>query len=668
RGLDEPERVFQLLIEGQPETFPPLRTAEADRPRLPEQTTSFVGREVELARIDELLDDPERRIVTLVGPGGCGKTRLALEATAARWERQRQAAAFVPLVTVSSRDLLIAALADGVGLAIDMAHNAGRAPEDQLIDFLRPRALLLVIDNFEQLQPSAGLLARIVEGAPEVTLLVTSRAGLGLRGEWVVDVAGLHGDMDSGSTDPAIQLFLERARQRNPGLSVSDDTWADIGRICRLVEAMPLGIELAAAWCGTLTPRELADEIDHSLDILMSDAADLPERHHSLRATFDGSLRLLDDEQRRAFAALSVFHGPFTRGTAELVTGTSLPTLGELVARSLLRRSGDDRYEIHALVHQYATEALEASGKADVIRSEHARAFADQVMQCESRFRSADAVEARAQIRSDMPDIRAAAAWAVTRWGVEEIDPLLRALTILWSSHLDPTGVDVFREIARLAASERDAERDRDAAIPMSVVVASHLALTLAAVDIDVESDRVAAQHIDLLREHSRRWETAACICAMGTNHIYRDEDAEAIPLMEEAEGLFGAEGDLLMRAYCLTWLGWARLVCDDADGARRDFNEAHELATEVGDPVHIAFTVSKLGALDDAEGRSADALARHLDAFASFKVAGNAGGVGFSLSRASLSAWSLGQQQRQHAEDGREGGHQNRPQLFPYA
>ncbi len=196
RGLDEPEQIYQLLNEGQPDEFPPLRTVEADRPVLPEQTTSFIGREAELARVHELLDDPHCRIVSIVGPGGCGKTRLALEATAARWQRQRQAAAFVPLVTVPTRDLLIGALADGIGLALDMVHSAGRTPEENLIDFLRPRSLLLVADNFEQLLPEADLLASIVERAPHVTFLVTSRARLGLRGEWVVDVAGLLGDGD----------------------------------------------------------------------------------------------------------------------------------------------------------------------------------------------------------------------------------------------------------------------------------------------------------------------------------------------------------------------------------------------------------------------------------------------------------------------------------------
>jgi tetratricopeptide (TPR) repeat protein len=175
------------------------------------------------------------------------------------------------------------------------------------------------------------------------------------------------------------------------------------------------------------------------------------------------------------------------------------------------------------------------------------------------------------------------------------------------------------------------------------MVVASHLALALAAVDIDVESDRIAAAHIDGLRERGRRWDVAACAGAMGLNRCNRDENAEAIPHLEEAAGLYDEIGDSLMRAFCLAYLGWARLMCGDADGARRDYSEAHRLATLVGDPVHVAFTVSKLGTLDDAEGHSADALERHLDAFASFEAVGNAGGVGFSLSRASLSAWSLG-------------------------
>ena len=655
RHLDEPESIFQLCIEGQREAFPPLRTAEADRPALPAHSTSFVGRERELTVIGELLDDPDRRIVSLVGPGGCGKTRLALEATAAYWERRRQRAVFVPLVTLSDPDLLVAVLAEALGLAIDIVHGIGRSMEGQLLDYLRPRALLLVLDNLEQLLPAAtDLLACIVEGAPEVKLLITSRSRLGLQAEWAVEVAGLGTHAvgrdagmtgATGTTDPAIRLFLERARQHEPGLSVSDDVWSDIGRICSLVEGMPLGIELAAAWAAVLPPRELADELERSFDVLATEAADLPQRHRSIRATFDGSMRLLDEEQRRALAAASVFRGPFTREAATQVAGISLPTLAQLVARSLVRRGEDDRYEIHELIHQYAAELAEARGEAKPVRQAHARFFADLVVEHEPRFRSPEAIAARVELRPDLADIRAASEWAVTQWTIDAVQPLLRTLSVMWSSHIDPKGVEVFRAIARQVGA-RDTGLDVEAVAPMTTLVAAHLALSLASVDADTESDEVASASIAQLRNAGMRWEVAACLLAMGMNRVNRDENEAALPYLVEADEVMRELGDELMQVDCLTWLGWARLVSGDAAGARIAYEKAHRLALDIGDPVALAFAVSKIGTLDDAEGRPEAALARHLDAFAGFDAAGNAGGVGFSLSRASLSAFALGDHQ----------------------
>ena len=543
------------------------------------------------------------------------------------------------MVTEDTEEQLVVSLASALCLAIDNAHSSGRVAEEQLLDFVRERSLLIVADNCEQLLHAAGLFGRIVENAPNVQLLVTTRGRLDLAGEWTVDVAGL---AETSAGDQAARLFVERARQRDPSLSFRDDDWAAVGRICRLTEAMPLAIELAAAWTGVLSPAELADELEQDLDILSSRSSDAPQRHRSLRAAFAGSWRLLDAEQRRALAGLSVFVGPFTREMAAAVAGASLVTLAELVARSLVRRAGE-RYEMHELIHRYAAEELQASGAAEVVREAHARAFVERVTSRLERLRTAESPTARAELRSDLADVRAAAVWAVTHWRSDEVGPLLQGLTAMWVAQVDPAGPPVMRELARAVDEERDPALDAAARTPMRTKLAGPLAVSLASIDANRESDAVVDEYLARVRASGDRWDIATCLLTQGMNRDNRDENAEAIAPLEEADALYAELGDDLLRADTLTWLGWARLMVDDMEAAQRDFEEAHRLALSVGDPVTIAFAESKLGLLDDAQARPADALRRHLDAFASFDAAGNLGGVGFSLSRAGLSSYMLG-------------------------
>src|SRR5690348_13777748 len=247
KDLSAPERIYQLEVEGLPCDFPLLKTIEAGMRNLPGPRTSFVGRAAELDEIDRLLEDPGCRLLTLVGPGGAGKTRLALEAAARRIERYPHGVHFVPLVSVAAPELLAPAVAEAIQFAVDSVHS-GLSAQEQLFDYLRDRSTLLVLDNFEHLVDAAGLLGELIEQAPGVELLTTSRERLSVQSEWVYDVEGLGLAENGNGGSSALRLFVERAAQASPGFALDEEERLQALRICRIVTGMPLGIELAASW------------------------------------------------------------------------------------------------------------------------------------------------------------------------------------------------------------------------------------------------------------------------------------------------------------------------------------------------------------------------------------------------------------------------------------
>src|SRR5947209_7039307 len=375
KDLSTPERLYQLEIEGLRCDFPLLKTIEAGMKNLPAPRTSFVGRASELDEIDRLLGDHNCRLLTLVGPGGAGKTRLALEAAARRIERYAHGVHFVPLVSVASPEFLAPAVAESIQFAVDGAHS-GFSAQQQLLDYLSERSTLLVLDNFEHLVDGTNLIGDIIERAPRVELLATSRERLNMQSEWVLDVHGL-GLADNGNGDSgALRLFVERARRVEPAFSL-DDQRAEVHRICTLVEGLPLGIELAASWVSMLSCAQIAAEIEQNIDFLATSMRDVPERHRSLRAAFDQSWTLLSGRQQDALARLSVLRGDFDRAAASAVAGADLRLLSDLVSKSLVRRSDFGRYELHELVRQYSVEKLaaESSDALAGTRERHSRHY-----------------------------------------------------------------------------------------------------------------------------------------------------------------------------------------------------------------------------------------------------------------------------------------------------
>ncbi|MCB8943387.1 MAG: AAA family ATPase [Ardenticatenaceae bacterium] len=377
---------------------------------LPAPGNPFVGREAELARLDGLLGDETCRLLTLIGPGGMGKTRLALQVAQVQLGAGRfgDGVFFVPLTAVTSTDHLISAIAQAVNFSF-----AGREPaETQLLNYLREKRLLLVLDNFEQLVAAAGWLAELLAAAAWVKLVVTSRVQLNLYEEWRFDVQSLtlpQADEGDWQAAGSVQLFYQRARRSRVDFDLDGEKTAVI-RICHLVAGMPLGVELAAAWVRTLPCVEIAEEIARNLDFLATAVQDVPERHRSLRATFNYSWQLLSPVEQAVLQKLTVFRGGFTRAAAEAVADASLRSLSLLVDKSFVQREGNGRYQIHETLQQFAAEAMEA-GEKTAVQQAHARYFAHRLhLTPNDSFNGSQ----MAAIQADWDNYRAAWQWLVT--------------------------------------------------------------------------------------------------------------------------------------------------------------------------------------------------------------------------------------------------------------
>jgi DNA-binding SARP family transcriptional activator/predicted ATPase len=427
---------------------------------LPPQPTPFVGRSAELAEIAQCLNDPSVQLLTLVGPGGIGKTRLALEA-ASYWidpqtnveGRFGDGVYFVPFAAGSGSHARSTAVGTAwsrvpAGSAPETAQPALVAalaavlhfedqgpvhPQAQLLNYLRERNILLVLDNFEHLIGEAQPLADILRLAPHVKLLVTSRVRLNLQEEWLIEVKGLdYPPAPAGVADiasySALALFSQQAQRVRAGFTPDESDWPHVVRICQLVEGVPLGIELAASWLRVLSCADIAQEIAQSLDFLTSPLQNVPERHRSVRAVFDHSWRLLAPEEQAMFRRLSVFRG-FQREAAVRVAGIALPMLAALVDKSLLRRGASGRYELHDMLRQYAEEKLVAD-EAEYVRvhDAHCTYFADLLWARRVQLKSSDAASALSELSVEQENVRAAWNWAVSHRRVDEVDRFMECL------------------------------------------------------------------------------------------------------------------------------------------------------------------------------------------------------------------------------------------------
>lgn len=391
-GLLRPDRRFEGRI----------------RSNLPSESTPFVGRKNELAQIQHTLRGS--RLVTLTGPGGIGKTRLAVKAAEEARDDFKDGRIFVPLAPIHSIEYIIQTIAEA--MKFPLATQAD--PKDQLLRFLRNKQLLLVMDNYEHLLDGVWIINDVLQNAPEVKILATSRTRLNLHSETVLNVAGMTfpdpiGEGDSKDYD-SITLFSQSAQKVRPGFSPSVDELARIAQICHLVQGLPLAIELAAAWLQILSVEEVLTELGKGLEILSTGMRDAPERHRSIYSVFDSSWTWLDPTEQRIFMLLSVFRGGFTRNAAQQVSGASLQELVTLANKSFLNHDPDSgRLEIHELLRQYAHEKLEADAQLSLNAQEsHAKYFAEFMHERWQYLKDRRQMVALDEIQADIENVRAA--------------------------------------------------------------------------------------------------------------------------------------------------------------------------------------------------------------------------------------------------------------------
>lgn len=652
KDLAQPEQIFQLVIDGCPSEFPPLRTLDRTPNNLPTQVTTFIGREKELRDGLRLLD--RTRLLTLTGPGGTGKTRLSLQLAAEAAASFPDGAFWVPLAPISDPELVPSTIAHSLGVQV----GGNEVPLDRVAEHVRDKTLLLVLDNFEQILPAAPAVSTLLGAAPGLKVVTSSRAPLGIDGEQEFSIPPLElpdparlPSLEVLAQSDAVRLFIERARAVKPDFMITAENAGPVAEICVHLDGLPLAIELAAARIKLLTPQAMLPRLKQGLDLLASTARDRTDRQRTLRGAIGWSYDLLDAGMQTLFARTAVFVSGAQLEQLEAVCGPAadigrevIDGVSELVDQSLLRQieaNGEPRFRMLVTIRDYAGERLEEAADAEAVRDRHCQAYLALAERAAPELQGKDQKRWLDAIELDHDNLRAALDHLIAAGHVEDASRLLFALWRFWQVRgylregrawadrvlalpapsvaarlqaleaaggllywmADPQGTERAYLEAYTLASAKGTAVDRAKA-------AYNLAFTYFILDVDLAKGRALLEEtISAYRDLGDLGGRGRAAWALASNYERgpapsHEDLLRARELGDDALAQHRALGNQFDLAWALHLTGLIALKLGDYARARADWEESLSFFGSVGDSSGIVILLSNFGELARRTGQ----------------------------------------------------------------
>jgi predicted ATPase/transcriptional regulator with XRE-family HTH domain len=635
--------------------------APAQSPLWPLASTILVGRAEAIDAVVALFQQPTARLVTLTGPGGVGKTRLALAAAQQLLDAFADGVVFVPLAAISAPELVVGAITTALGIR----ERAGQTMQQGLIQALQPRHTLLVLDNFEHLLPAASLVSDLLATCSRLAVLATSRAPLHLAAEQQFAVAPLEvptwqeASLEQILELPAVALFQERARSVVPNFAVTATNAEAVLAICRRLEGLPLAIELAAAWIKLLPPQILLERLDRRLPLLVGGPRDLPARQRAMHDTIAWSYDLLDAGEQALLRRLAVFVGGFTLAGAEAIGArahepdhTVLNGLARLVDASLLHspsdapltweESGTPRYTMLETVREFALDRLNVSGECEVVQRQHADYYLYLAESLAPGRADAHEAAALAELEGERPNLRAALQWALDHDDISTAARLAVALWQFWGIHTHLSEGRVWLERVLTRADQAATPEQMSPALRAKLLYATG-SLTHAQAAYPRATELFTAA-LALWRGLGDTPGIAGCLYNLGFIAYEQGDLARANELHTEARGMVPPLDEVPSTALYLTSLGNALRAHGRLDDAKQAYAESLELWRSVGRDWGIAEVLTGLGDLAQAQGDADHALAYYRESLTLHAKLGNKLGLATCFAGLAQGASTKGQ------------------------